>query len=73
MSRSHKKPVVKQKNNQFYKKWFNKKLRRNKSSFQGMNYKKANCTWDICDFNTGELAKNEINEYGKDKYKVTMK
>lgn len=73
MSRSHKKPVIKQNNNVFYKKLFNKKLRRKDALHQGMSFKKVNCTWDICDFNTGELTKEELEKYGEEKYKATMK
>lgn len=73
MSRSHKKAVVKLRNSKFYKQHFNKSLRRSKRTYQGMSYKKVNCTWDICDFNTGELTKDEIEKYGDEKYKLTMK
>lgn len=73
MSRSRKKPVIKLKNSKFYKKWFNKKIRRNKISYKGMDYKKVNSTWDICDLNMGELSKEELEKLGQDKYKVIMK
>lgn len=73
MSRSYKKPVIKLTNNKFYKNQFNRNIRRSETTHQGMSYKKANCTWDICDFNTGELTKEELEKYGEEKYKVTMK
>lgn len=75
MSRSHKKPVIKHRNNKFYKKQFNRNIRRSETTYQGkgMSYKKANCTWNICDFNTGELSKEKLEKYGKEKYKITIK
>lgn len=71
MSRSKKKPVIKLKNNSFFKKHFNRKLRRKNISLHGADYKKYNCTWDICDFNTGILTGGELKNY--EKFRLTMK
>lgn len=73
MSRSYKKPVIKLKNNKFYKKQFNKNLRRSKEAYQGMNFKKVNNTWDICDYNGGELTQIEMDSFGEEKYRIIMK
>lgn len=75
MSRSFRKPVCKLKNDSYFKKHFNRKIRRQNTPIKsGNDYKKHNLSWDICDFNTGVLSKDEIKAfYGDKDYKVKRK
>ena len=78
MSRSYRKPVCKLKNNTFFKKYYNRKIRlirKDKQDMAGGNYyKKYNCCYDICDFNTGVLDKETIQKwYGDADYKIKRK
>ena len=78
MSRSYRKPVCKLKNNSFFKSYYNRKLRRlrktNQSIASGNSYKKYNCCYDICDFNTGVLDEKTIQKwYGDKDYQIKMK
>lgn len=79
MSKTYKTYVIKENNNVYTKKKFNKRLRRtnNKSiSFlgdiipNGSAYKKFNCSWDICDYKyyedyTLRTKSNESFKYKK--------
>lgn len=75
MSRSCKKPVCKLNNNVYFKKYFNRKIRRKKIFLHSNNYhKKLNCRYYICDFNTGELNKTTIEKlFGENEYKIRRK
>ncbi|MFW5793998.1 MAG: hypothetical protein ACOCV1_00810 [Bacillota bacterium] len=54
MSKSYKKNflVVKDKNNKFFKKEANKKVRKTNIYLKGCDYKKLYCSWSICDYNS---------------------
>lgn len=78
MSRSYRKPVCKLKNNSFFKSYYNRKLRRlrktNQSIASGNSYKKYNCSYDICDFNTGVLPEEYIQKwYPNNRHKIERK
>ena len=78
MSRSYRKPVAKLKNNTFFKKYYNRKVRlirkNNQDMASGNSYKKYNCSYDICDFNTGLLDKTTIQKwYGDKDYQIKRK
>ena len=61
MSRSFKKVVVyKLKNDSFFKKLYNKKIRKAEVSGKGNLYRKLGETWDICDFRTNPVSKKEL-------------
>lgn len=75
MSRSYRKPVCKLENDGGFKKIYNRKIRRNKIILHTKGeFRKLNCSWDICDFNTGELSSEEVKEqYGGREYKIRRK
>lgn len=75
MSRSYRKPVAKLQNDTEFKKIYNRKIRRkNITLHTKSDYKKLNCKWDICDFNTGELPEKTIQDwYGGREYKIRRK
>lgn len=75
MSRSYRKPVCKLDNDTEFKKIFNRKIRRKQITLHSKgDFKKINCTWDICDFNAGEVKEDFIEEWYKDKeYKIRRK
>lgn len=62
MSRSYKHtPRGGQKKDKFFKNYANRKLRRNKLShdLRHGDYKKASCSWNICDYETVGLTFND--------------
>lgn len=75
MSRSYRKPVCKLDNDTKLKKIYNRKIRRKQIEVYSKNYyKKLNCPYDICDFNTGILDKKTIKDwYGDKEYKIRRK
>ena len=75
MSRSYRKPVAKLQNDTKFKKIYNRKIRRKHITLHTKSdYKKLNCKWDICDFNTGELPEKTIRDwYGGREYKIRRK
>ena len=75
MSRSYRKPVCKLDNITYFKKAFNRRLRRQQIPIgSGNNYKKHNLSYDICDFNTGILSDEYIKHiYGEKAYQVKRK
>ena len=75
MSRSYRKPVCKLNNDTEFKKIYNRKIRRkNIILHDGNYYKKLNCCYDICDFNTGVLDPKTIQNWYKDReYKIRRK
>ena len=63
MSRSYKKyPIAKEENDQFYKKYYNRKLRRMSDLPNGSAYKKLHESWFISDYHwfTDDTYKNRI-------------
>lgn len=77
MSRSYRKPVAKLKNNTFFKKYYNRKvrlIRKKQDMASGNSYKKYNCCYDICDFNTGVLPEEYIQKwYPNNRHKIERK
>ena len=77
MSRSYRKPVAKLKNNTFFKKYYNRKvrlIRKKQDISSGNSYKKYNCCYDICDFNTGILDEKTIQKwYPNNRHKIERK
>lgn len=77
MSRSYRKPVAKLKNNTFFKKYYNRKvrlIRKKQDMASGNSYKKYNCSYDICDFNTGVLPEEYIQKwYPNNRHKIERK
>lgn len=73
MSKSFKTPIIKQKNSKSAKKQSNRKIRRSDVSYNGNSYKKIYCCYDICDFNTGVLSKNDLDRLKIPEYKARMK
>ena len=77
MSRSYRKPVAKLKNNTFFKKYYNRKvrlIRKSQDMASGNSYKKYNCCYDICDFNTGVLPEEYIQKwYPNNRHKIERK
>lgn len=73
MSRSIKTPIIKQKNSKSAKRQSNRKIRRSDISYTGNSYKKVCCCYDICDFNTGVLTKNDLDRLEIPEYRARMK
>lgn len=73
MSRSSKTPIIKQKNSKSAKRQSNRKIRRSDINYSGNYYKKVCCCYDICDFNTGVLSKNDLDKLGILEYRARMK
>ena len=73
MSRSVKTPIIKQKNSKLSKKQSNRKVRRCDVNYDGKSYKKLCCCYDICDFNTGVLSKNDLDKLRIPEYRARMK
>ena len=75
MSRSYKHtPYAGDKKSKFFKRYFNRKLRRNKlrNNYKYNSYKKDSCSWDICDYywietkNFDRYYQERINKWLKD-------
>ena len=76
MSRSRRKPVAKLDNDRFFKKHYNRKLRRKNITLHSRSdFKKLNCKWNICDFNAGVLSKEYVEKWytNETKHQLTMK
>ena len=77
MSRSFKKPVVKQNNYGLYKNYYNARIRNIDCETEipsGGAYKKFNGSYEICDLNSGLLSERELIEmFGNYAYRITNK
>jgi hypothetical protein len=61
MSRSYKKtPRAGDRKNKYFKKYFNRRLRRSPDSFRYKSYRKFSESWDVCDY---EEVGTSFNEY----------
>lgn len=69
MSRSYKKtPRCGDTKDKFFKKYANRKVRRNNTNhYNHKSYKKLSCSWDICDY---ETVGRTFEEYWKKLYKT---